>query len=59
MNEQPPEPEMTKDDLRARLKAAFFAGFAAARRGSVEHAWEESDVRRLHDYGPIREPHHG
>ena len=50
------EPEMTREDLRARLKAAFLAGFRAARQGTELETWEVSEIRRRHDYGLRMEP---
>lgn len=39
-----------KEKRREEIKQAFFAGFDAARAGSVAEAWEESPIRHAIDY---------
>lgn len=39
-----------RNALRAAKKAAFLAGFAAARKGTAEDAWEDSTTRFFHDH---------
>lgn len=40
---------MVPDTTRENLKRAFYAGFASARSGSDDEAWERSEMRRQYD----------